>query len=193
MVAAEIAVHDIRPVQTLQLLPVARQTDIVAVGLREVFRQRALHFGAAAVLLGQDFLVQLTNTLLQLGLVCDLHLTLTTQRRNLVADLGDQLLLLIQPQQVEMGNLLVDRVDLLLQFRAVQKIRLPLRYDVSHIIWCQHGRFLLRNCLPDGFPVRNLGLQTGGLLLLQTSDTQRDRMTADERISIRSLRSARAT
>ena len=181
MVAAEIAVHDIRPVQTLQLLPVARQTDIVAVGLREGFRQPALHFGAAAVLLGQDFLVQLTNTLLQLGLVCDLLLTLTTQRRNLVADLGDQLLLLIQPQQVEMGNLLVDRVDLLLQFRAVQKIRLPLRYDVSHIIWCQHGRFLLRNCLPDGFPVRNLGLQTGGLLL-QTSDTQRDRMTTDERI-----------
>lgn len=39
MVAAEIAVHDIRPVQTLQLLPVARQTDIVAVGLREGFRQ----------------------------------------------------------------------------------------------------------------------------------------------------------
>lgn len=104
-----------------------------------------------------------------------------TQYRNLVADLGDQLLLLIQPQQVEMRNLLVDRVDLLLQFRAVQKIRLPLRYDVSHIIWCQHGRFLLRNCLPDGFPVRNLGLQTGGLLF-QTSDTQRDRMTADERI-----------
>ena len=51
MVAAEIAVHDIRPVQTLQLLPVARQTDIVAVGLREGFRQPALHFGAAAVLL----------------------------------------------------------------------------------------------------------------------------------------------
>ena len=171
----------VRTLQTGELLLIPGDAGVVPVFRRKLFFQAVLRLGMLPIMIRQHCGIQMPDTLFVMADLNRLLFLFVIQHNDFISQCRNGAALLIQPQQIQLGQLVINVGDLRCDFDAAQVCGLFLCNGILHEETAEERLFLLHEQLPDGLLVPQLLLNLCDLLL-QPGNSLSQCPPADKRI-----------
>ena len=177
--AAEVLVDNIRPLQAVKLLLIPGNAGVFPVFGRKLRLDTVPHMGQLPVMIRQHLIVQPVNTILKMADLIMFFVFFPVQHYDLSPQRGNRAALFVQPQEIQLGKMLVDGGHLIGDLHTPQVCGLLFRHGALNEEMRKQRILCLRQKLTDGGPVLQLIFDLFQLAL-QSGNAQVHCPAADE-------------